>query len=52
MGMTDLSMRMSVSDPRPVCVGFVVDELVKEQSLHQVLVSFPASIMQPAHHAQ
>jgi len=37
MVVADLSMRMSVSDPRPVRVGLVVDELVKEQVLHPVL---------------
>jgi hypothetical protein len=30
-------MRMSVSEPRPVRVGLVVDELVKEQVSHRVL---------------
>jgi len=37
MVVTDLSMLMSMSDPRPGRVGFVVDELVKEQVLHRVL---------------
>jgi hypothetical protein len=37
MMVTDLSMWMSVSDPRPVRAILVVDELVKKQVLNRVV---------------
>jgi len=48
MVMTDLSMRMSVSDPRPGRVGFVVDDLVKEQVLYRVLSTAPCQYHAPS----
>jgi hypothetical protein len=48
MLVTDLSMRMSVSAPRPVRVGLVVDELVKEQVLYRVLSASPCQYHAPS----
>jgi len=41
-------MQMSVSDTRPIRVGLVVDELVKEQVLHRVLSAGPCQYHVPS----
>lgn len=48
MVVTDLSMRMSMSDTRPGRVEFVVDELVKEQVLHRLLSAAPSQYRVPS----